>query len=185
MKAKTGLVGFVVGVCLLLALPAVAQQSTEIHGKVVDPDGLAIPGATVTATNEGTGLSLTDVTGAGGAYVISQLPPGRYTVVIEMDGFSKVTRTGLVQAAGSQTTVDVRLQLSGVQETLVVTGDAPIVDRTSNKLGATLSTREMEEVPANFRNFRSCLASRPPRRRPPSRAGPSPPTAVRRIPTCT
>ena len=141
-----------------MPLCALAQQSAEINGRVTDPDGLALPGATVTATNEGTGLSRTVTAGAGGTYVINLLPPGSYTVLVVMDGFANLTRNGVTLAAGAQATFDWRMQLAGVQETLTVTGESPLVERTSNVIGATLSEREMEEVPSNFRNFISLTA---------------------------
>ena len=148
----------VVGVLLLIPLSVAAQQSAEINGRVLDPDGLALPGATVTVTNEGTGLSRNVVAGAGGTYVINLLPPGNYTILVAMDGFASLTRNGVTLAAGAQTTFDWRMQLAGVQETLTVTGESPLVERTSNVIGATLSEREMEEVPSNFRNFISLTA---------------------------
>ena len=148
----------VVGVLLLIPLSVAAQQSAEINGRVLDPDGLALPGATVTVTNEGTGLARNVVAGAGGTYVINLLPPGNYTILVAMDGFASLTRNGVTLAAGAQTTFDWRMQLAGVQETLTVTGESPLVERTSNVIGATLSEREMEEVPSNFRNFISLTA---------------------------
>src|SRR5687768_12839336 len=102
MRATNGIVSFMFSVLLLLPLPAVAQQMAEIEGKVVDPDGLGIPGATVTATNDGTGLVRTSVTGPAGSYVINLMPPGTYTILVEMSGFLRVTRTGVKLQAGQQ-----------------------------------------------------------------------------------
>jgi hypothetical protein len=158
MRATTGVVSFVLSVLLLLPLPAVAQQMAEIEGKVVDPDGLGIPGATVTATNDGTGLVRTSVTGPAGSYVINLMPPGTYTILVEMSGFLRVTRTGVKLQAGQQATFDWKMQLGALEEAVTVLGDAPLVDRSSNTVGGTLSEREMEEVPSNFRNFTALTA---------------------------
>jgi hypothetical protein len=149
---------FVVGILFLLPLSALAQQSAEVNGKVLDPDGLPLPGATVSVTNEGTGLARSVSAGEGGTYVIGLLPPGTYTILVVMDGFANLTRAGVTLSAGARPTFDWRMQLAGVQETLTVTGEAPLIERTSNAIGATLSEREMEEVPSNFRNFISLTA---------------------------
>ncbi len=158
MRSTNGVVIFMLSVLLLLPLPTVAQQMAEIDGKVVDPDGLGIPGATVSATNDGTGLVRTSVTGPAGSYVINQLPPGTYTILVEISGFSRVTRSGVKLQAGQQATFDWKLRLGALEEAVTVMGDAPLVDRSSNTVGATLSEREMEEVPSNFRNFLTLTA---------------------------
>ena len=73
--------------CLAAALsPAFAQQRGSISGKVLDPAGLALPGATVTVTNQNTGFTRTVVTAETGGYSIPSLDPGTYSVAIEMAG---------------------------------------------------------------------------------------------------
>ena len=153
MRAKIRLGIFIVGLMLLLPFSAAAQQAAEINGKVVDADGLGIPGVTVTATNAGTGLTRSVSTGTGGTYVITLLPSGAYVIVVEMDGFSRINREGVNLQAGQRATLDWTMQLGTMAEAVTVTGDAPLVDRSSNAIGATLSEREMEAVPSNFRNF--------------------------------
>ncbi len=80
---------------LLLALvvfmtPIAAQERFGgLSGTVVDPQKLAVPGATVTATNKATGVSKTAVTTADGSFTIPELVPGRYTVTVELQGFQK------------------------------------------------------------------------------------------------
>ena len=152
MRATISIVCFVVGV-LLASSPVFAQQNAELNGRVLDPGGLAVPGATITVTNLGTGIARNVISGDGGTYVINLLPPGRYSVLVEMDGFANLTRTDLVLTAGQQATLDWKLQISSLREDVTVTGQAPLVERTSNTIGATLSEREMEDVPSNFRNF--------------------------------
>ena len=78
---------------LLAAPPAFPQATTgEITGRVLDSGGAAVPGATVAARNEGTGLTRQATTNAYGEYTITQLPPGNYAVSAELTGFKKVTR---------------------------------------------------------------------------------------------
>ena len=138
---------------LVVAAPALAQQQGSISGKVLDPDGLALPGATVTVTEQNTGFNRMVVTAQTGAYSIAPLTPGTYTLAVEMPGFGSVKRTDLVLTAGMEMVLDLKTQLAGVQEQVTVTGQSPLVERTSNKIGGTLSRKEIEEVPSNFRNF--------------------------------
>jgi hypothetical protein len=143
----------VVAMCVFVATTAFAQQRGSVVGKVFDPDGLALPGATVTVTNQGTGFTRTVTTEATGAYLVPNLEPGTYSVVVEMPGFAGVKRTDLELTAGSTITLELKLQVAGLQEEVLVTGQSPLVEKTSNQIGGTLSGREIEEVPSNFRNF--------------------------------
>ena len=140
--------------CTLLAVaPALAQQQGSISGKVIDPDGLALPGATVTVTEQNTGFNRMVVTAQTGAYSVAPLTPGTYTVTVDMPGFGSLKRVDLVLTAGMEMVLDLKTQIAGVQEQVTVTGQSPLVERTSNKIGGTLSRKEIEEVPSNFRNF--------------------------------
>ena len=141
--------------CGLLAVtaPALAQQRGSISGKVLDPDGLALPGATVTVTEQNTGFTRTVVTADTGAYAIPNLEPGTYTITVEMPGFASVKRADAALTAGSAMTIELKMQVAGLQEQVLVTGESPLVEKTSNQIGGSLSSREIEEVPSNFRNF--------------------------------
>jgi len=145
----------VLSLCLAIVTTstALAQQRGTISGKVVDPAGLAVPGATVVVTNPGTGFTREAVTAETGAYSVPNLEPGTYDVTVSMAGFGSATRAGLPLAPGASVTLELKLQVAGVEEKLVVTAEAPLVERTSNQIGGNLSRREIEEVPSNFRNF--------------------------------
>jgi len=153
MVAAARLLVCVLSVLVAVSSPAFAQQRGAISGKVLDPDGLALPGATVVITNTATGFTREAITADTGAYSIPNLEPGTYDVTVTMAGFGNASRTGMALAPGSAVTLDLKLSVAGVQENLVVTGEAPLVERTSNQIGGTLSRREIEEVPSNFRNF--------------------------------
>ena len=146
------------GVLATLCVPlmpgvALAQQRGSVGGKVTDPDGLALPGVTVTVTDQGTGFKRTATTSATGAFSVPNLDPGHYTVTVEMSGFGTITRKDQVLSAGSALTLALKMQMAGLQEQVTVEGEAPLVETTSNKIGGTLTGREIEDVPANFRNF--------------------------------
>ena len=146
--------GVVAAVCaLLLPVSALAQQRGSISGKVVDPDGLALPGATVTVKEQNTGITRTATTASTGAYTIPNLDPGTYTVSVDMPGFSKVTRKDQPLTAGSQIVLELKMSGVGLSEELTVEGQAPLVETTKSAVGGALSKSEIEDVPSNFRNF--------------------------------
>ena len=144
----------VVLLCLAaMVAPALAQQRGTISGKVLDADALALPGAVVTVTEQATSFSRTAVTASNGAFQLTALERGTYTLAVEMPGFAPVKQTDLVLTAGKELVYDVKLQLAGVKEVVNVTGEVPLVERTSNKIGGSLSGKDIDEIPSNFRNF--------------------------------
>jgi hypothetical protein len=79
-------------VLLILAPAGLAQTSGAVlAGRVADETGAALPGVTVTATNDATGVSRSVVTGSDGSYRTPTLLAGRYTVTAELSGFARVT----------------------------------------------------------------------------------------------
>ena len=142
----------VVALCLI-AVPALAQQQASISGRVVDASGLGLPGATVTVTSQSTGFTRTVVSADTGGYAVPNLEPGVYTVLIELPGFSSVRRPDVQLTAGTALTFEFRMEIAAIEQEVVVTAEAPLVETTSNQLGGSLSSREIEEIPSNFRNF--------------------------------
>jgi hypothetical protein len=119
----------------------------------VDAAGLPLPGVTVTVTENSTGFSRTVVTAANGAYTLPNLEPGTYTLTAEMSGFATLKREDIKLSSGSEITYEIKMQIANLQEQVTVTGEAPLIERTSSTVGGTLSGKEIEEVPSNFRNF--------------------------------
>jgi Carboxypeptidase regulatory-like domain/TonB dependent receptor/TonB-dependent Receptor Plug Domain len=143
----------VTALCLVAALPATAQQQTSITGRVVDASGLGLPGATVTVTSQSTGFTRTVVTAETGGYAVPNLEPGSYTILIELPGFNSVRRPDVQLTAGTALTIEFRMEIAAIEQEVVVTAEAPLVETTTNQLGGSLSSREIEEIPSNFRNF--------------------------------
>jgi len=139
--------------CVIAAIPAAGQQRGSISGRILDSAGLVLPGATVTITEQNTGFTRTVVAAENGAYLAPNLDPGVYTVAVELSGFGSLKRTDLALTAGSAITLDLTMQVAGLQEQVTVTAEAPLVQTSSNQIGGALSSREIEEIPANFRNI--------------------------------
>ena len=142
----------VVALCLA-AVPAFAQQQASISGRVVDASSLGLPGATVTVTSQSTGFTRTVVTAETGGYAVPNLEPGIYTILIELPGFTSVRRPDVQLTAGTAFTLEFRMDIAAIEQEVVVTAEAPLVETTTNQLGGSLSSREIEEIPSNFRNF--------------------------------
>ena len=143
-----------IAVCLaVLSTAAAAQQMVTINGKVVDAAGLPMPGTTVVVTEQDTGFTRSVVTAETGGFTVPNLPPGTYTIAFQMTGFAEQKRRDVRLAAGGTTTVDVAMQMAGLQEAVDVVAQAPLVERNSNAVGGSLSGKEIEDVPSNFRNF--------------------------------
>jgi hypothetical protein len=140
-------------VLVVTCLPAAAQQRGSISGRIVDAGGLVLPGVTITVTEQSTGFTREVVTAETGAYTIPNLDPGVYTLTAELAGFAGTKRADLTLSAGAQITMDLTMQLAGVQEQVTVTAEAPLVQTATNQIGGSLTAREIEEIPSNFRNF--------------------------------
>ncbi len=137
---------------ILLALagvaPAFAQLTTgTIQGTVADDTGGMLPGVTITIRNVETGLSRTLVTNDRGRYEAPNLAVGSYEVTASLEGFQTTVRKGLTLAVGRIAVVDVALKIGGVQEQLVVTGDAPLLETTTATVSTLISAKKVEDLP--------------------------------------
>ena len=146
-------VTYVVAVVVFLSSPPVFGQGgvSEVNGTVLDQTGSTLPGATVTITEESTGLVRTAVTNEGGRFVIAAVTPGRYTVRTELQGFQTQTQTGIAVAVGQAVTLSFALPIGGLQDQITVTGDAPLIEVTTTELGKNVSATEIENLPMQGR----------------------------------
>ena len=138
-----------VGLLLALASGASAQYRASIQGVVLDPHGLAVPGAKISITAKETGLVQKTTTNDNGVYTVNRLAPGLYTLVVERSGFRTKTLTDLEIAAEKGTAVNVTLDLGAVSERVTVNGaELPAIDTETGEVSGTLATREVHALPA-------------------------------------
>jgi hypothetical protein len=145
---------FLPAVAILLALtvsPAFAQQG-QINGVVTDSTGGVVPGATVTAVEEQTGLSRDTVTGANGLFTFPSLRPTTYEIRAALTGFRTMRRTGIQLQANQNLTVNVTLELGELSETISVAGEAANVDITTATLSEVVDSKRIVELPLNGRD---------------------------------
>ena len=140
-------------VTALLAWPLAAHaQDATLNGSVRDNTGAVLPGVTVTATHEAAGTTFVSVTDERGLYRVP-VRAGVYRVSAELPGFTTVLRPGVELLLGRQVTLDLELAVSGVQETVTVTGEAPLIDTTSSNIASNIDPRQMQDLPLNGRNW--------------------------------
>lgn len=136
----------------LVAMPVVAQaQEATISGTVIDTTGGVLPGVSVRARHEATGNSFEAVTDERGAYRIP-VRIGQYQITAELTGFTAVSRTAEL-LVGQTAVVDFQLSLTGVAESVTVTGEAPLLDTTSSTLSGNIDPRQMENLPVQGRDW--------------------------------
>jgi len=148
MRLK-GLVFAALASFALVAGPAAGQGTTSrVSGIVTDSSGGRIPGATVTLTNDGTGISFIAVTGETGSYSLEAVQVGRYTLTVELQGFKKFVSTGNAVNIGDPATINAVLQTGGLSESVEVRASSQVVQTsTSGNLGTTFDQRTIESLP--------------------------------------
>jgi hypothetical protein len=147
---------------VFLATSAGGQTVTgSIVGKVVDSSQAVMPGVTISATSpsliRGT---LAVVTDADGTYRLPNLPPGTYKVTAELQGFSVVSREDVVVQSNRTVAVDLELTVGGIQESVTVSGEAPIVDVRNTRVGTNVDQAALQNLPTG-RSFSDILNIQP------------------------
>jgi hypothetical protein len=148
------LAAWVVIVISLLSVGTVqAQTAATLAGVVTDDSGAAVPGASVSARNTGTGSTGRATTDAAGRYSLPSLDPGDYEVRVELAGFKTVVRGGVALRVGGSSIVDVTLNLGQVTEQVIVQEKEPLIDTTKAEISRVVGTQEIETLPNIGRNF--------------------------------
>ena len=135
---------------LTLGLAATASAQGErgvITGTVADAQGGVLPGVTVTVRNVDTGFTQTDVTTGSGQYRFGAVPLGRYELKAELTGFTTATVANLAITINRELRQDISMGLSTLTESLVVTGQAPVVEVTKSEVAAVITQQQIEMLP--------------------------------------
>jgi Carboxypeptidase regulatory-like domain len=134
----------------LLPISASAQTGA-ITGVVKDAQGGVLPGATVTVRNAESGLTRTSVSEASGEFSVPGLPPGRYDIAAELQGFDRREVTGETLNLGAEIKLELTLGVSGTQETVNVTGTRPAVESTKSEVAQVVTQEQIQTLPVNSR----------------------------------
>ena len=137
---------------LLLPVAALGQSvgatTGAINGRVVDSSDSVLPGVTVTISAPQMQGAQAAVTNAEGNYRFPGIPPGTYTVRYELPGFANVVREGIRVTLGFTATLNVTMAVSGLQETVTVSGASPVVDVSSTRTSTNYDSKELASIPS-------------------------------------
>ncbi|MBA2525809.1 MAG: carboxypeptidase regulatory-like domain-containing protein [Pyrinomonadaceae bacterium] len=139
---------------LFLVSPAMAQGTTgDIVGRVVDSTEKTVPGATVTATNKGTGQARTATTNDSGEFSITDLPPGKYDLTVEAPSFSKSLLRDYELNVGANRTLNIEMKPGEVTAVVEIMADSLAIETTKSDIGGVVTPLEVQNLPLLNRTF--------------------------------
>jgi hypothetical protein len=154
MLKKVALSPLMLSVILLVfAASAFSQTTAKILGSVSDASGAAIVGAKVIVKNPALGIERTTQTNSIGAYEVAALPPGTYSVQVEMNGFETQLAKNIVADISNNVVQNFGLKVASTSEVVTVEATAPLIESTTMTVGATINQRTVQELPLNGRHF--------------------------------
>jgi hypothetical protein len=137
---------------VLLGVPAYAQEAS-VSGTVTDESKAFIPGSIVTAISLETGQQFVATTDERGQYRLLRLPPSKYKVQAELQGFATVVVSEVELLVGQNATILFVLKVAELSETVTITSEAPLVDIASSQVAGNVDRRQMEQLPLQGRNW--------------------------------
>jgi hypothetical protein len=141
-------------ISLSLSIPLFAQKiDATLRGKILDTDNQVLPGVLVVATNVNTGAESTVYSSEYGRYLFPALPAGVYEIKAELEGFATHILKDVELKIGQEAIIDITLKLAAVSETIVVTGEAPLVEVTKSHMGEVISRETIDSIPLKGRDF--------------------------------
>jgi Carboxypeptidase regulatory-like domain/TonB dependent receptor len=144
------LCGLALAVLVLSATATIQAQESrgKISGRVMDPNGSAVPGANVQVTNIARAGTTTVKTNDDGLFEVPYLLPGSYQVLIEAPGFKKSVHEKVSVAINETSTLQITLDVGTVQETVTVTSDSSQLNYSDPNLGLTIDRKRVDELPS-------------------------------------
>jgi hypothetical protein len=161
--ARTRALCMAVAALLAVASPVFAQAGLqgEIQGKIIDSGGLSVPGVTITASAPTMMGTRTAVSEFDGSYRIPALPSGdAYRVEYQLPGFRTVIRTGIDVNIRTTTTLDITLEVATIEESVTVSGEAPLIDSANARQGVSMSGELLQAIPTG-RDFYTLMVMTP------------------------
>ncbi len=144
------------------ALSAFSQVTTgRIEGAISDPQGSAVPGAQVKVTNNLTGQILDSVSDEKGLWSMPSLSTSTYTITVSHPGFKSVTIENVKVDAGVPSTVNAKLEVGSVSETVEVMGGAEVLQTQTATVTSTLVGRQLHDLPFTSRNLTELIVTQP------------------------
>jgi hypothetical protein len=146
--------------CLLPAFLLAQSDTATISGLITEPGGSVLMGAQIQATNIATGTRSTALTNQNGVYVLRDLRPGPYRLIVDNQGFQQIVLVGLVLSAQDAVGRNFTMQIGSIIESLTITASGQQVD-LSPAVGTVVNQQFVENMPLNGRSFQSLIGLTP------------------------
>src|SRR6185503_8018723 len=137
----------------LCELTANAQIAADLRGRVLDPSGSAVPNATIDLTRSATNTHIATSSSGSGDYSFTNLTPGAYRLDVNAPGFAHLARAGVHLIVGQTINVDLKLSVSGNQQTIEITADAALLQSATSNVQTNIAGSTVIAMPLNTRNF--------------------------------
>ena len=138
---------------LLVTGSAIAQEvSAGITGRVTDPSGSSIVNAKVNAKDLDRGTDWPTVSNQDGIYAFPRVPPGRYELKVEAQGFKTYINPEVALEVNQRARVDVAMQVGAISESVSVTGEAPVLQTDTTQVGSVMESNTIDNIPLISRN---------------------------------
>ncbi len=142
--------------------PVLAQTETAtLSGRVSDPQGKVVPGAQVEITNVDTGIKTLTKTNDDGLYVVPNLRPGRYRIIVRKDGFKEIVKPDVVLHVQDTVALNFGLEVGSITQSVTVTGGTPLVNTETAAVSTVIDRNFVENLPLNGRSFNTLLQLTP------------------------
>ncbi|HZM98187.1 MAG TPA: TonB-dependent receptor, partial [Pyrinomonadaceae bacterium] len=145
----------------LSASAAFAQANAKVGGTVTDPNGAAVPGATVKLINQATKIETETTTNEDGYFNFVTVNPAMYTLRVEVQGFKGVQSAPFNVGVSEAVTENISLTVGAVSETVEVISGAELIQQASSDLGTVIGEKVVQDLPLNGRNFTQLLTLTP------------------------
>jgi hypothetical protein len=153
-------------VCVLALLAvltslAAAQATSQLNGNVTDQSGASVAAAKISLTDAANGLQRTTTSNGAGLYQFLDVPPGTYKLEATAQGFSPFVASKVMLVVKTPSTLNIKFQVAGIEQSVTVEGQAPLINRTDASLGNTIEETQISQLPIADRNVVQLLSLQP------------------------
>ena len=148
-------------VLAVLASFAAAQATSQLNGSVTDQSGASVSNAKITLTDTANGLQRNTTSNEAGLYQFLEVPPGKYKLQATGQGFSPYTASNVTLIVKTPSTLNIKFQVAGIEQSVTVEGQAPLINRTDASLGNTVEENQIAQLPIADRNVVQLLSLQP------------------------
>ncbi|MGC2473822.1 MAG: TonB-dependent receptor [Candidatus Sulfotelmatobacter sp.] len=145
----------------ILGSLALAQSSSQLNGSVTDPSGASVAGAKINLTDVATGLQRSTTSNGAGLYQFLDVPPGNYRLDAAATGFTPYRASNITLVVKTPSTLNIQFRVAGIETSVTVEGQAPLINRTDASLGNTIEEDQISQLPIADRNVVQLLSLQP------------------------